>query len=335
MRAVVLTAPNTIVAVERPEPDQSTGAVVQLERAGICGTDVKILHGDIPVAVPRVMGHEFVGRIVREGPAVRHRIGARVLVDPAISDGTCRQCRAGRPNLCPNGALLGREVDGVFSERVVVDERRLHPVPDAIGADAAGSLQVLGTCVHAQAQLGSAVPKDGVVIGLGVAGLLHVQLLRALGVATIVGVARSAHKRDIALVTGATSVAAPDDAEAAVREATDGEGAELVIEAVGTVRTLAQAIRMAAPGGTVVVFGTITSSEAGDLPFYQLYFKELRVLDPRAALPQDYDRAIDLVASGQVDPTPLAWRSFPLGEAAMAMREVTSGRGALKVTLHG
>jgi len=105
-----------------------------------------------------------------------------------------------------------------------------------------------------------------------------------------------------------------------------------VIEAVGTVGTLAQAIRVAAIGATIVVFGTITATRADALPFYQLYFKELRILNPRAALGRDYDRAIALAASGAVDLAPLWARSYPFDQAAQAFHDVTDS-GRLKVTL--
>jgi threonine dehydrogenase-like Zn-dependent dehydrogenase len=155
VKAIVLTAPSRIEVRDVAEPDQGGDALIQLERAGICGTDVKIFHGDIAVRHPRIMGHEFVGSVARPGAQGLHPTGARVLVDPAISCGHCRQCRADRPNLCPNGALMGRDVDGVFAERIVVDEQHLHRVPDTITPGAAALLQVLGTCVHAQAAVGT------------------------------------------------------------------------------------------------------------------------------------------------------------------------------------
>jgi 2-desacetyl-2-hydroxyethyl bacteriochlorophyllide A dehydrogenase len=330
VKSIVLTAPHAVDVRETPEPDD-VGAVVELEQAGICGTDVKIFHGDVPVATPRVMGHELVGRVVREGPLGLHPVGTRVLVDPALSCGHCVQCRAGRSNLCTNGGLMGRDAEGVFAERVALNELRLHPVPDAIPTRAAALLQVLGTCIHAQAQLPVFPPEHAVVIGLGVAGLLHVQLLRARGVASIVGVSRSPEKRALGEASGATATAPPDRAEEAVRAATDGNGASTVIEAVGTVPTLAQALRVAAPGASILVFGTITGSRADDVPFYQLYHKELRLLNPRAALPGDYDRGIALAAAGALDLEPLWSHSFPLSDPTAAFGAVETG-GALKVT---
>lgn len=332
VRAIVLRAPGVVEMAEVPEPDTTGKALVQLELVGICGTDVKIVKGEIPVAYPRVLGHELIGRVARAGPRGVVAAGTRVLVDPAVACGDCELCRAGRANLCRRGALLGRDLDGGFAERIAVDEIRLHPVPETIARPASGLLQVLGTCVHGQAGLDILAPDAAVVIGLGVAGLLHVELLRARGIRRIIGITRSPAKRQLALRLGASDVAPPDTADAVISELTGGRGATLVIEAVGTVETLAQAIRAAAIGATIVVFGTITTTRAEELPFYQLYYKELQILNPRAALGRDYDRAIALAASGAVDLAPLWARSYPFDQAALAIHEVTDS-GSLKVTL--
>ncbi|MDP9481619.1 MAG: alcohol dehydrogenase catalytic domain-containing protein [Chloroflexota bacterium] len=332
MKAVVLRGPSVVEIAQVPEPDATDGALVQLELVGICGTDVKIVKGDIPVDYPRVLGHELIGRVVQAGPRAIVPAGTRVLVDPAVACGHCELCRADRANICRWGALLGRDLDGGFAERIAVDELRLHPVPESIEPAAAALLQVLGTCVHAQAGVDVRPPDTAVVIGLGVTGLLHVQLLRARGIRRIVGVTRSETKRQLALRLGASAVAAPADAEDLVASLTDGRGADLVIEAVGSVPTLSQAIGTAASGATIVVFGTITAARAEELPFYQLYYKELRILNPRAALGRDYDRAIALATAGEVELAPLWSRSYPLEEAATAFHEVADP-GSLKVTL--
>jgi L-iditol 2-dehydrogenase len=215
---------------------------------------------------------------------------------------------------------------------LAVDELQLHPIPESMSPEEAALLQVMGTCVHAQSGL-QTQPGDGaVVVGLGVAGLLHLQLLRARGIHPIVGVARSASKRALAMELGATVVTDPEGAEAAVSEVSPG-GTPLVVEAVGTVGTLALAIRLAAPGATVLVFGTITASDAEDLPLYQLYFKELTILNPRAALPRDYDRAIALAAAGQVQLAPLFSRWYPLDDVDAAFRDMASPTRDLKVAL--
>ncbi|HXZ71793.1 MAG TPA: alcohol dehydrogenase catalytic domain-containing protein, partial [Streptosporangiaceae bacterium] len=254
MRAALIEQPGIVTVREVPRPAVNGHALVRVAQAGLCGTDVKIASGQIPVHIPRVLGHEMTGSVVEPGPRGVVAAGSRVLVNPAVFCGYCDLCRRDRPQLCRNGALLGRDVDGCFAELVAVDEACLHPLPDGLPAGDAGLLQVLSTCVHAQSGLPAA--ESAVVVGLGVSGLLHLQLLRERGVSTLVGVTRSAAKRELALRLGAGVVAVPGEADAAVAEATAGRGTDLAVECVGTQETLAQAMRLVGAGGTVLVFGT-------------------------------------------------------------------------------
>jgi threonine dehydrogenase-like Zn-dependent dehydrogenase len=257
MRAALLDQPGSVSVRQVPPPGADGRALVRVAQAGICGTDLKIASGEIPVTRPRVLGHEMTGWVETPGPRGDLPAGAPVLVNPAVFCGHCDLCRRDRPQLCRAGALLGRDMDGVFADLVAVDEALLHPIPADLPAAEGALLQVLSTCVHAQAQLRTAPGDTAVVIGLGVSGLLHVQLLRDRGVRTIIGITRSAWKRDLALKFGASVTATPEEAEQAVADATGGRGADLAIECAGTQPTLAQAMRLAGPGATVLVFGTV------------------------------------------------------------------------------
>ena len=329
MRAALIEQPGTVAVREVARPVANGRALVRVTQAGLCGTDVKIAAGQIPVHAPRVMGHEMTGSVVEPGPQGVVPAGTPVLVNPALFCGHCDLCRRDRQQLCRHGALLGRDVDGCFAELVAVDEACLHPLPGDLPAADAGLLQILSTCVHAQSALPAA--DSAVVVGLGVSGLLHLQLLAGRGVTTLIGVTRSAAKRELALRLGAGVVADPGGAEAAVAEATGGRGADVAVECVGTQETLAQAMRLAGAGGTVLVFGT-TAPAADGLPTYQWYFKELTILNPRAARPRDCDAAIRLAASGRLELAPLVTSRFPLAEAARALA-ACAAPGQLKVML--
>ena len=310
-------------------PAAAGRAIVQIHQVGICGTDVKVLHGAIPGPRPIVMGHEAVGVVV-ESPDDLLPAGTRVLIDPATSCGRCDLCWANRPHLCRRGGLLGRDEDGVFAEYAAVAAERLVPVPDDITSDAAGLLQVLGTCVHAQRAI-SIFPGDlVVVVGLGVAGQLMVQLAAARG-ADVVGITRSQWKLDLASRAGAAAVAMPDGAGELVASMSEGRGADVVIEAVGTERTLGQSIELTRIGGEVLVFGTLTGGTEG-LPYYQLYLKELTIHNPRAATTIDYARGISLAAAGRLDLDSLVTHRFPLESADEAF-EVIADPTSLKVLM--
>jgi 2-desacetyl-2-hydroxyethyl bacteriochlorophyllide A dehydrogenase len=239
-------------------------------------------------------------------------------------------CRAGRFNICVNGGLLGRDVDGVFTEYAVVPFNRLIPVPPNISDKASGVLQVLGTCVHAVKTLDPFPGQVAAVIGLGVAGQLITQLLRLRGM-TVVGITRSEWKRELASDSGTHHAASPDQAPAVLAEVTSGRGPDLVVEAVGTEATLAQAIDLAGTGGEVLVYGTITGGETG-LPYYQLYHKELTLHNPRAAVVGDYADGVDLAAAGALTLEPIVTHELDLEEAEKAF-ELVHDPSSLKVLM--
>jgi L-iditol 2-dehydrogenase len=331
LRAMVLEGPERIalrrVDAPRPTPDHSTIAV---RTVGICGTDLSIFHGTIPVSYPRILGHEIVG-VVGDG-AAGSPSGTRVLVDPSVSCGSCRLCREGRSNLCTAGWLLGRDRDGGLAETMVVPTANLHVVPETLSDHAAPSIQMLSTCLHGQAMCDVGAGEAVAVVGLGVTGLMHVQLAASAGASPIVGITRSADKRRLAERMGAThTVDAEDpDAEAIVGEITGG-GAAVTIECAGKVATLARAVRIAEPGGRILAYGTITE-HGGAFPFYDLYYKELTIVSPRAATPGDVAAAVDAAAEGAVDLEPLVTDRVPLERAGDALA-AGGGPHTLKIVI--
>jgi L-iditol 2-dehydrogenase len=319
MRAVLLTEPGRVAVREVPVPAAGGLALVRVTQASLCATDLAIVDGRTRVRMPRILGHEMTGRVQTPRPAGRIARGTRVLVNPALFCGHCDLCARDLPHLCRRGGLMGRDADGGFAEFVAVDETRLHPVPASVPEAEAALLQVLSTCVHAQSLVPASLANRAAVIGLGVTGLLNVQLLRARGVTTIVGVTRSRRNQDLALRLGAARVAGPDEADRVVREVTGQRGLDLVIECAGTAATLAQAIRLAGAGGAVLAFG-ITGPVADAMPTYDWYYKELKIFGSRAARPRDCDLAIGLCAGRRLDLAPLVTARFPLARVGDALR---------------
>ena len=310
-----------VADVDTPQPRRDE-VLVRVRHSGICGTDLKIFTGAVPVAYPLIMGHEMAGEVVSGGDD-RVMPGQRVLVDPVLFCGTCLDCRAGRTNLCSNGGIIGREVNGGFADFVAAPRTHVHLLPDAIDTRSAPAIQVLTTCLHAQRRASVGSGQSVAVVGLGVSGQLHAQLARARGATMVIGVSRSAWKRQIAGQLGAHVTSSSGDAAvAAVKDATGGHGADVVIECTGHMKALADAIAMVRPGGTIVLFGIYTDREAA-LPFYQLYFKEPTIVTARAATREDFPESIGLVARGAVSLSPLITHTVPITQLreALAMLE--------------
>jgi L-iditol 2-dehydrogenase len=301
--------------------------VVRVESVGICGTDLSIHAGEIPVDYPRVMGHEIVGTVISDGRG--NEVSPRVLVDPGIACGDCRQCREGRTNICTAGGLIGRDRDGGLRTLMAVPASNVHELPEGLDPGTAPMLQVLATCVHAQRRA-RVYPGEGVVVlGLGVTGLLHLQLAKLGGAGPLIGITRSAAKLALARELGADLTIAADGSETPKVAAALPGGADLVIECVGTVGAFARAIEMVRIGGRILAYGTMTET-SGEVPFYELYHKEISVIGARSARVEDFPMAIDAVASGRVVLDALVSGRFPIDDVDEAIL-AAGAPGALKV----
>jgi 2-desacetyl-2-hydroxyethyl bacteriochlorophyllide A dehydrogenase len=326
MKAMVLRAPNDLALDDVAQPQVPAGYVlVRITHSGLCGTDLKIYKGAIPAEYPLIMGHEMVGETAS---------GVRVIIDPVLYCGSCFHCRIGQTNLCPTGGLIGRETNGGFAEYVAVPACQVFRLPDSIDLRIAPLIQVATTCLHAQ-RLGSVSLGESVaVIGLGVSGQLHVQIAKARGAGKVIGISRSRFKNHLAKQLGADfAIESGPKAVAKVLEATESLGADVVIDCTGVMTSIADAIRMVRFGGRILLFG-ITNATSGALPFYDLYFKELTLINNRAATAQDFPVMIDLVDRGAVRLEPLVTHRMALDELGTALGMLEDGAdGRLKIIL--
>ncbi|HVA93621.1 MAG TPA: alcohol dehydrogenase catalytic domain-containing protein [Candidatus Dormibacteraeota bacterium] len=316
---MVLRAPGKLGAgeVDRPKPGPHQ-VLVRVTNSGICGTDLKIFKGSIPVRHPLIMGHEMIGEVVEGGDDLIHN-GDRVIVDPAIYCGMCFNCRAGQTSLCPYGSLLGRDADGGFADFLVAPRSHVYSLPDTIDSQTAPLIQVVTTCLHAHRLAGVFPGQAVVVVGLGVTGQVHIQLAKSWGAYPVIGITRSAWKRSLAQELGADiTLPSGPDAVRGVLEATGGRGADLVIESTGIIPAIADGILMARLGGTFLMFG-VSAATQGALPFYQMYYKELRIVNTRAAKSEDFPASIDLVARGVVKLKPLVTHVIALQDLERAI----------------
>ena len=323
---MVLRAPSDLALADVAQPRVPAGHVlVRITHSGLCGTDLKIYKGAIPALYPLIMGHEMVGELAS---------GDRVIIDPVLFCGSCFHCRIGQTNLCPAGGLIGRETNGGFAEYAAVPVSQVFRLPDSIDSASAPLIQVATTCLHAQ-RLGAVSQGESVaVIGLGVSGQLHVQIAKARGAGKVIGISRSRFKNELAKQLGADVVIeSGPEAAAKVLDETDGRGADVVIESTGVIASIAEAIRMVRFGGRILLFG-ISNAASGALPFYDLYFKELTLINNRAATAQDFPVMIDLVDRGAVRLEPLVTHRMALDQLGTALGMVENGAdGRLKIIL--
>ena len=338
MKAMVLCGPGELTEMQVSVPEfrpNGSQVLVRITHSGVCGTDLKIHSGAIPVSYPLIMGHEMIGLVVEGGASEGVRPGDRVILDPTLYCGCCFHCQMGRTNLCPNARLIGRDVDGGFAEYVVTDTNHIFRLPDSIPNHAAALLQVMTTCVHAQQLVKPARGESVVVLGLGVAGQLHVQLAKAHGASPVIGISRNQFKCDTAKQLGADIVLlGGSEVRKSVYDATEGRGADVVIETTGIMNCLSEAITLVRAGGRILLFG-ITTAKEGALPFYQLYFKEIAQTSARGATREDFAESIGLVEKGTVLLEPLVSHTLPLRELGTAIKMLDSdNNNRLKIVIN-
>ena len=245
-----------------PEPRRPDEVRVKVEGAGVCATDLHTIDGEMEpagVTLPLVPGHENAGRVDAVGDLVSTvSVGDPVLIYPPFSCGLCVACRRGTDMHCERHQFTGLTVDGGFAEYVVVAERSLVKLPpDVDPVDVAPHADAGITAYHAVKKVAHlALPgTTAAVIGVGGVGHVALQLVRELGSSATIAVDPNAKHRSLAQELGADTVLGSDGAADAVREATDGRGADLVLDFVGSDQTHADGMAMLARSGTYSMIG--------------------------------------------------------------------------------
>ncbi|MFN8475752.1 MAG: zinc-binding dehydrogenase [Anaerolineae bacterium] len=301
------------------EPSPPPGHVkLAVRAAGICGTDLHIYHDEFPTRPPVVMGHEVAGEVVELGEEVTWAaVGDRVTSETYFSTcGRCRFCRAGQPNLCLERRSIGSAVNGGFTRYLVVPERNLHPLPDAIDDQAGALTEPLACVVHGALELPTLTPGDlAVIAGPGAIGLLTLQVVRAAGARTVVlGTNADAGRLALARQLGADYVVnvQQEDPTDIVMDLGDGFGADIVYECSGAGAAAQQLLALVRRRGQYAQIGLFSGPVAWDLN--QICYKELRVTGSNASVPSAWDRALRLMETGQVKTGPLISHIFALDD---------------------
>jgi L-iditol 2-dehydrogenase len=337
MRALVFDGPGEMPLREHPDPSPAAGEVVVAVRAaGICGSDV---HGFLGATGRRrvgvVMGHEASGDVVDVGPGVRSvRAGDRVILRSILTCGRCERCRRGQSNLCQERQGMGMHFDGAYAERIVVPESLLLAMPDTLSYEDGALVEPLAVAMHAVNITSFNLMDFIVVVGAGPIGLLTLLAARLRGAGSIVITDRSAHRLAVARSLGADltiDVTAQDPVDL-VLAATDGRGADAVLEAVGIGATAVQSLRVARSGGQVTWIGN--SAPTAELPMQELVTREL-TLRGSYGFREEFEQAADALAAGMIDVGRIIERLAPLDEGSDLFRELGAGElDAVKVILH-
>lgn len=341
MKSLLLREYGRLEIAEMPRPVPGPGEVlVRVAACGICGSDVHGYDGSSGRRIPPlVMGHEAAGTVAAVGSGVMgYREGDRVTFDSTVYCGECDFCRRGEMNLCDRREVVGVSCGdyrrhGAFAEFVTVPERIVYRLPDAMGFEEAAMLEAVSVALHAVHLSGSGEGRTALVIGAGMIGLLTMQAARALGYARVMIADIDATRLELARSLGADATLhlSGEELVTAVREKTGGQGADVVLEAVGRNATVGAAIDCVRKGGTVVLIGNISPEVT--LPLQKVVSRQLR-LQGSAASCGEYPEAMEMVTSGRIRIEPLITAVAPLEEGPRWFERLHSGEpNLMKVVL--
>ncbi len=342
MRAVVLDGERAVSVADVADPTLPgpDGAILKVERTAICGSDLHLYHAQAGFAGTR-LGHEFIGSVDAVGPDVRTlKVGDRVLVSGVIGCGACVACRARDPVVCRTGNLVfGTRADlpGGQAEGVAVPAADAFclPIPEAITDEQAVLLTDILPTGYLGAQRADIRPGSTVaVIGLGPVGLLALRCAQLFGPGRVIAVDTVPERRAHAEALGAETIDPSDGGTTAqIFAATDGWGADSVIEAVGADQTIVDAVMSAAPGATVSIIGA-NFSAALPFPMIFAFLRRLTIRVTLASIPTTWETLVPLVASGKLRTDGVFTHRLGLSEAAEAYRLFDAcENGTMKVLL--
>ena len=344
MKALVYKGPGLRNWEEKPDPElqEPTDAIVRIDSATICGTDLHILKGDVPEVRPgTTLGHEAVGTIVEIGAAVTTlEPGDRVLVSCITSCGRCAFCKEGHYGLCTGGGgwIFGHLIDGLQAEyaRVPFSDTSVYKVPPELTDEQVLFLaDILPTAYEVGVLNGGVGPGDTIaIVGAGPIGLATVLTAKLYTPGKIIAIDLADSRLEKARELGADVTINSDreDAVPRVMELTSGLGADVAVEAVGVPETFELCTELVRPGGRVANVGV--HGHPAQLHLEKLWIRDVTLttgLVDTVTTPT----LLQLIEQGRLDPRPFATHRFALGEtmAAYDTFAAAAETNALKVVL--
>src|SRR5918999_4134900 len=341
MRAALFYGPRDVRLEYVDLPRASEGeVVVRVEVALTCGTDLKTFQRGHPVLLkrfPSPFGHEFAGVVTEVGVGVEgFHPGMRVVAANSAPCHQCFYCHAGETNLCENLDLL----NGAYAEQIripaAIVRDNLLTIPDSLPFRAAAFCEPLACVLHGLDAVQLRPGEHVAILGAGSIGLLLVQICKRAG-ARVILVSRSAGKLKLARELGADAVIDLETVrsrEGVIRELTShGQGVEVAIEAVGRPELWELAVALTRKGGSAILFGGCESGTAMTLETKTLHYGERKVIGVFHHTPKAIRRALELIASQQLQLDPLITDDLPLSELGNAFTRMAS-HGALKMAIY-
>ncbi|MDE0534235.1 MAG: alcohol dehydrogenase catalytic domain-containing protein [Albidovulum sp.] len=322
-----------LLEVERKPtvPPKEREVAVRVAFCGICGTDMHVFHGnmDARVGFNRIIGHEMSGVVeATGGGSCDFTLGQKVVVRPLDHCGSCPACRAGHEHICHNLKFLGLDTDGALQEVWNVPAHTLHELPADLRLDHAALIEPVAVACHDVRLSSLRVGENVVVIGGGPIGILVAVVARDAGGSVVVSEVNP-NRLAVARALGFDAVnPAETDLATEIQERTGGEGADVVFEVSGTQSGVDAMTSVAATRGRIVMVAIHAKKPRIDL--FQFFWRELRLLGARVYEPEDYGKAIEIIARGGEVADTLITDVVPLADVQSAFEALDSEPTAMK-----
>lgn len=329
MKTLLYPAFDRVEVAEQPEPSAGRGEVLaRVAACGICGSELEAFKTRSPRRTPPlILGHEFCGTVAQLGEGVTgFAVGQKVISNSLVPCGDCIRCRRGDAHLCAQRQIFGMKRPGAFAELVSTPANILIPWPDALPAAAACLAEPLGNGIHTVNLTKHLRPRTVLVIGAGPIGLMCQQAMQALAGVPVFVADLSAERLQVAKKLGAKRVINPRDEDLvkAIQGLTDGEGVDVVVDAVGAAVTKRQSIAATRAGGAAVWIGL--HENAMTLDSFEITLPERTIFGSYAVTMDELRLAVDLMAAGRVDVT--SWvQLFPLEQGVEAFQRMLAAKG--------
>lgn len=337
MKAAVYYRNDDVRIEERPRPVIGPGEVlVRVRASGICGSDVMEWYRI--KRAPIVLGHEIAGEIAEVGEGVKaYKVGDRVAVSHHVPCNTCRYCLDDQKTVCETLHTTSFDPGG-FTEFVRVPsinvDRGIYPLPDNVSFEEGSFIEPLACVRRGQRLAGVRPGKTVLVLGAGLAGMMHIALARAVGCATVLATDISPWRVEQARVFGASaSTDARNDIPAWVREQNGGRGADIIFVCAGATSAFEQALKSVDRGGTVVSFAPPAPGVDIPVPLNDFWRNGVTIMPSYANDARDAMEALDLIASGAVPVAKMTTHRLPLAQAQEGFRLTAAAGESLKVVL--
>jgi L-iditol 2-dehydrogenase len=326
MKRANLVQPRRMVIEQVPIPEPAPGEVrIDVRECGVCGSDIHAYLGKHPmISCPIVPGHEFSGVVDALGAGVGGlRVGMPVVVEPSLTCGKCEPCRTGRYNICDNLRVLGCQATGAQADYITVPAAKVIPMCEGMSFEQGALIEPTAVAVHALRRVPIHLADRVLIAGAGTIGLQVLQVARALGASATIVTDVVEQKLAFARQLGATyTVNSRTQSLSDFLRTQFGQSnaVDVALECVGVDETMSQCVEACKKGGQIVVVGVFAHDAPVRLSWVQ--DRELELIGTLMYMRRDFEKARDLIASGQVQTEPLITRRAPLDDLPQVMEAI-------------